>query len=124
MRKILGKDTKPELLVRRLAHGLGYRYRLHKTNLPGRPDLVFAAKKKVIFVHGCFWHMHNASRCRIAHQPKSNQAYWLPKLQRTALRDQTNQAALSALGWKVLTIWECETKTLAQVERRLIDFLE
>jgi DNA mismatch endonuclease, patch repair protein len=119
MRQIRSKDTAPELIVRKLVYRLGYRYRLHRTDLPGKPDLVFSAKQKVIFVHGCFWHQH---RC-INRMPQSNQTYWVPKLARNKARDARNMRELRASGWNVLVIWECETKNtdvLAKVIRRFL----
>ncbi len=107
MQAIRGKDTGPELAVRRIVHRLGYRYRLHKKGLPGRPDLVFARRKKVIFVNGCFWHAHD---CQYGRAPESRQDYWLPKLKRTKERDIENRAELESLGWEVLTVWECQIK--------------
>ena len=108
MRRIRRVDTKPELDVRRTAHRLGYRFRLHRRDLPGTPDLVFSRLKKVIFVHGCFWHQHN---CRLgAKQPSTNAAYWLPKLARNVERDKLARRQLEDDGWGVLVIWECQTK--------------
>jgi DNA mismatch endonuclease (patch repair protein) len=123
MRRIKSKDMKPELTVRRLAHRLGYRYRLHSKDLPGKPDLVFGPKRKVIFVHGCFWHGHEREGCLDARRPKSNKGYWNPKLARNKERDAQRVAELEATGWKVLTIWECETKDLGRIEKRLKSFL-
>lgn len=120
MAKIRAKDTKPEMLVRRMVHGMGFRYRLHRKDLPGKPDLVFGPRRKVIFVHGCFWHLHT---CRDGRIPASRRDYWEPKLQRNAERDAEHEAALQAAGWQVLTVWECETKDLAALETRLADFL-
>ncbi len=108
MRQIRSKDTKPELAVRRLVHRLGYRFRLHRRDLPGSPDLVFPGRRKVIFVHGCFWHQHPNPGCRDARAPRSNGDYWKPKLARTAVRDAEAEQELRTLGWDVLTIWECE----------------
>jgi DNA mismatch endonuclease, patch repair protein len=107
MRAIRSKDMLPELAVRSLVHRLGYRFRLHRSDLPGKPDLVFPSRRKVIFVHGCFWHSHE---CKIAHVPKSNKGYWGPKLARNKARDLQNAEALKAKGWKVLVIWECKTR--------------
>ena len=120
MRAVKSRDTAPELAVRRLAHGMGYRFRLHRKDLPGKPDLVFASRRKVIFVHGCFWHLHD---CKNAHIPKSNSDYWVPKLQRNQLRDRNNLAALAAEGWKVLVIWECDLRDCRAIARRLKRFL-
>lgn len=109
MAGIKGKNTKPELVVRRLVHGMGFRYRLHRKDLPGSPDLVFSRLKKVICVHGCFWHRHPG--CRFAYTPKSNAEFWLNKLEGNIRRDAQVLAALDALGWKVLVVWECEVLT-------------
>jgi len=125
MRAIRAKDTKPELTVRRLIHGLGYRYRLHRQNLPGRPDLIFPARRKVIFVHGCFWHQHEDPACPIAHKPRSNLPYWEPKLQRTKNRDEANTRALKEMGWDVLTVWECSLKPANKegLKEAIVNFL-
>jgi DNA mismatch endonuclease, patch repair protein len=121
MRRIRKKDTKPELAVRRLIYAMGYRYRLHRRNLPGTPDIVFPSRKKVIFVHGCFWHQH---RCALgSKQPKANRQYWLPKLARNCDRDATAERALIALGWAVLVIWECEARDVASIADRIRRFL-
>ena len=124
MSRIKSKGTKPEMRVRRLVHSLGFRYRLHKHKLPGRPDLVFGPRKKVIFVHGCFWHMHPDPECKLATLPKSNTDYWLPKLKRNLERDNANREALKELGWEVLTIWECEIRKSVDLERRIVEFLK
>ena len=108
MRAVKGRDTAPELLVRKLAHGLGYRFRLHRVDLPGKPDLVFPSREKIIFVHGCFWHRH--SGCKKASLPKSRPEYWHSKFSANVERDERVRAELEARGWKVATIWECETK--------------
>lgn len=123
MARIRSKDMKPELIVRRLVHSLGYRYRLHRKDLPGRPDLVFGPRKKVIFVHGCFWHQHSDPKCLDGRAPKSNTAYWGPKLQRNVDRDQKHVTALQAIGWETLVVWECEAKDLNVLKQRLIEFL-
>ena len=111
---------RPELKVRSLVHRLGYRFRLHRKDLPGKPDLVFGPRRKVIFVHGCFWHSHN---CKMAHVPKSNQQYWGPKLERNKTRDREAVEALEARGWQSLTVWECETRDDDGLEGRLRGFL-
>lgn len=123
MARVRNRDTKPELAVRRLVHSLGYRYRLHRRDLPGRPDLVFAGRRKVIFVHGCFWHRHGTchSGTRV---PKSRLDFWLPKLESNRERDRVNQEALAKLGWDVLPIWECEIKDTATLAERITRFLE
>lgn len=108
MRAVKSKDTKPEMVVRRLVHGLGYRYRLHVGGLPGKPDLVFPRRRKVIFVHGCFWHGHDCRRG--ARQPAANDEYWKAKIARNRQRDADNFLALRESGWQVLIVWECETK--------------
>jgi len=120
MRHIRSKGMLPELAVRSMVHGMGFRFRLHRKDLPGKPDIVFVSRRKVIFVHGCFWHAH---ACNIAHTPKSNAAYWVPKLQRNQARDKKNLEALTALGWKPLVIWECELKDARRLQRRVSDFL-
>jgi DNA mismatch endonuclease (patch repair protein) len=120
MRAIRSKGMRPELAVRSLVHNLGYRFRLHRSDLPGKPDLVFSSRRKVIFVHGCFWHSH---KCKIAHVPKSNQGYWGPKLQRNQARDGENVRALRAEGWQSLVIWECELHDEARVKKRLKTFI-
>jgi DNA mismatch endonuclease (patch repair protein) len=121
MRRIPSKGTKPEMYVRRFVHGKGYRYRLHVPYLPGKPDLVFPRLQKVIFVHGCFWHLHKA--CREGRIPDSRRDYWGPKLMRNVERDREHIAALRKLGWSPLVVWECETKDLERIEKRLIQFL-
>ncbi|WP_285249141.1 very short patch repair endonuclease [Pseudarthrobacter sp. efr-133-R2A-89] len=126
MSRIRGKDTKPELLVRRLLHAKGYRYRLHGTSrgtkLPGNPDLVFAGRHKVIFVHGCFWHFHD---CRVGqHAPKANADFWEAKRTRTRERDADQLRRLESDGWKVLTVWECEMKDRSALEAHLLQFLD
>ena len=109
MSRIGAKDTKPEMIVRRIVHGMGYRYRLHRKDLPGKPDLVFGPRRAVIFVHGCFWHQHPEPECKIARIPKSRLEYWRPKLARNVERDLEHLNALEADGWRVMTVWECET---------------
>src|SRR5690242_18805908 len=118
MRRIRSKDMKPELAVRRLVHALGYRYRLHRKDLPGKPDLVFGPKRKVIFVHGCIWHGHEREGCLEARRPKSNTGYWNAKLARNKEGDAERVTELEQQGWKVLTIWECEITDLRRLTRR------
>lgn len=114
---------KPEMEVRRLVHGMGYRYRLHRKDLPGKPDLVFGPRKKVIFVHGCFWHQHGAKNCKISRIPKSNLEYWGPKLERNKQRDKESLKKLRAYGWTPIVVWECQTKDVKKLSARLWKFL-
>lgn len=123
MKAIRAKDTKPEMIVRRIAHAIGYRFRLHRRDLPGRPDLAFPKFKSVVMVHGCFWHQHQNCRLRGAKMPVSRQDYWLPKLQRNVARDVADIEGLEAIGWRVMIIWECETADTARIEARLRGFL-
>lgn len=109
MALVKGRDTKPELRVRKALHSAGLRYRLQARDLPGRPDIVFRSRKVAIFVHGCFWHRHPDPDCRLARLPKSRQEFWLPKLTGNRERDLRNRARLESDGWTVLEIWECET---------------
>ena len=120
MRAIRSQDMQPELNVRRLVHRLGYRFRLHRKDLPGKPDMVFGPRRKVIFVHGCFWHLHT---CKTAHVPRSNQSYWAPKLERNTIRDRENIKALEAMGWRAFVIWECETRDERGLKKRVRAFL-
>lgn len=122
MSRVRGKDTAPEMIVRRLVFSLGYRYRLHDARLPGKPDLVFAGRKKVIFVHGCFWHRHEG--CALARIPKSRTDFWVEKLSANRARDLRNQAALKALGWRSIVLWECTLAHKAALKRRIIRFLD
>jgi len=123
MRAIRSKDTKPELIVRKLLHGMGFRYRLHRGDLPGKPDIAFIGRRRAIFVHGCFWHQHPDPACRDARPPRSNSDYWAPKLARNLARDVSGQRDLARLGWQVLVLWECELKDLEAVEGQLLGFL-
>ncbi len=123
MRRIKSKNMKPEMTVRRLVHGMGYRHRLHRKDLPGKPDLVFGPRQKVLFVHGCFWHQHDDPACKISHAPKSRLEYWGPKLERNQERDRANREALEALGWSVLEVWECQTRDREALAVRLREFL-
>lgn len=122
MRRIRGKDTIPELRIRRLVHRLGYRYRLHRRDLPGCPDLVFSKLKKVIFVHGCFWHQHEG--CGLGHIPKTNRRYWTAKLRRNVERSEKQRRKLATIGWHSLIIWECQTKDLEGVSSGIERFLK
>jgi DNA mismatch endonuclease, patch repair protein len=121
MSRIRSKNTQPEMIVRRLLHGLGYRYSLHRRDLPGAPDLVFPSRKKIIFVHGCFWHQHKG--CIDGRMPKSRADYWQPKLLRNIQRDRRNLSKLRRGGWKVLRLWECDVLKAADVRERLVQFL-
>lgn len=121
MRRIKSKGMKPEMLVRQLAHRMGYRYRLHSSKLPGKPDLVFPRLKKIIEVRGCFWHQH--SGCIDSHIPKSRMDYWGPKLQRNQQRDLENIQTLRALGFRVLVLWECEITNDQRLATKLRRFL-
>lgn len=123
MSRVRGRDTKPEMLVRRLAHGMGYRYRLHRRDLPGSPDLVFPSRMKVIFVHGCFWHRHLDPECKLARLPKSKLDFWGPKLETNRERDERNLVLLAELGWDVLVIWECQTNNREELQARIREFL-
>ena len=122
MSRVRGKDTSPEIQVRKLIYRLGYRYRLQGRDLPGNPDLVFRVRKKVIFIHGCFWHGHD---CRAGNnRPRSHRSYWLPKLERNRARDSSNQVKLRDLGWDFLILWECQLKNEAVLAEKIINFLE
>lgn len=122
MAAVKGADTKPEMTVRRLCHALGYRYRLHRRDLPGRPDLAFGPRKKAVFVHGCFWHGHDCARG--ARVPKANRDYWTLKIARNRARDEAALAELEKRGWRTLVIWECEMKDRVALGARLAAFLE
>jgi DNA mismatch endonuclease (patch repair protein) len=121
MSSVASKNTGPEMIVRRLIFAAGFRYRLHPTTLPGRPDIAFPGRRKVIFVHGCFWHQHR--NCSLGKLPKSNLSYWAPKLEGNVTRDRRNIAALKKAGWEVLVIWQCELRNLEKVETKIVRFL-
>ena len=121
MRSIKGKDTKPELVVRSIAHRLGYRFRLHRASMPGRPDLVFVGRRKVVFVHGCFWHGH--ATCRDGRMQKSNTEYWTQKISGNQRRDARSIKKLRSQGWSVMTVWECQTEKPESLANRLKRFL-
>lgn len=123
MRANRGRDTQPELTVRRLLFSLGYRFRVHLKTLPGRPDIVFTRRKKAVFVNGCFWHQHPSPTCPLRSRPKSNTSYWNAKLQRNVERDRVNERRLQNIGWKTITIWECEIQDLDLLSTRLINVL-
>ena len=120
MGRIRSKDTRPELTVRSILHLCGYRFRLHRKDLPGRPDIVLPIHRKIILVQGCFWHGHT---CRLASKPKSNEDYWNLKIQTNRARDSRNLEALQSLGWNVLELWECEIRKLEGLEERLRHFM-
>lgn len=124
MSRIKSSNTSVELTVRRLIHGMGYRYRLHGKGLPGKPDIVFRPRRKVIFVHGCFWHQHSAANCLDGRVPKSNLSYWNPKLERTKQRDANNQDLLLEMGWESLILWECELRDIPALRSRIQEFLD
>lgn len=123
MRAIRAKDTAPEMAVRRLLRQMGFPgYRLHRKEVPGKPDIVFLGRRKAIFIHGCFWHQH--SGCKIARMPQSRLDYWGPKLARNVSRDAANLSALEQSGWTVLVLWECEIKRAETLEARLLSFMD
>ena len=121
MRSNKGKDTKPEVAVRRLLHAMGYRFRLHRRDLPGTPDIVLPGRRKAIQVHGCFWHQHEG--CRHGRIPATRREYWLPKLARNKERDKRSAAALEKLGWQSMAVWECELADVGQLAARMALFL-
>ena len=121
MQAVKSKHTKPEMIVRRLLHGMGYRYRLHRKDLPGRPDIAFVSRRKAIFVHGCFWHGHGCSKGRL---PKSRLDYWQPKVDENKKRDRTKQEQLEELGWRVLVVWQCEIADIDILAKRLQYFVD
>ena len=121
MRAVKTEDTGPEMTVRRMLHSHGYRYRLHRKDLPGRPDIVFKGRRKAIFVHGCFWHGHGCSKGKL---PKSKLNYWQPKIEQNKARDTCNIARLEAAGWQVLVIWQCEIANGQALWLRLQEFVE
>jgi len=121
MRQITKTDTSPEMVVRRLCHSMGFRYRLHRRDLPGTPDLVFPGRGKVILVHGCWWHRHN---CKLGRrEPKTRRNYWIPKLEKNVSRDRRVRRQLRRDGWSVMTVWECQTRDPEKLSRRLFRFL-
>lgn len=121
MAAIHSKNTKPEMLVRKIAHSLGFRYRLHRKDLPGKPDLVFPRSRKIIFVHGCFWHMHDCKYGRVT--PQTNAEFWQKKRSSNAARDEVNRSSLTESGWRVMTVWECQTRNVESIESRIESFL-
>ncbi len=122
MSRIRGKDTKPEIIVRSMLHGMGYRFRLHRKDLPGKPDIVLPKYNTVIFVHGCFWHRHKG--CKYAYTPKSRIDFWNSKFDETVARDKRNRKQLEANGWNVKIIWECETKDTNRLRNIINKFLQ
>lgn len=124
MSRVKARDTKPEMVVRRLLHAMAYRYRLHAKDLPGRPDIVFRGRRLAIFVNGCFWHRHPDPDCRLARLPKSRLDFWLPKLDANRQRDIENIERLEGLGWRVLLVWECELRDREQLGNTLRRFIE
>jgi len=124
MGRVRGRDTKPEMIVRRLLHAMGFRYRLHAKDLPGRPDIVFRRRRAAIFVHGCFWHRHPDPACPLARLPKSRLDFWLPKLEGNRARDVASIERLKAAGWRVLLVWECQLKDREQLGNELRRFVE
>jgi len=123
MRRVRSNNTKPELVVRKVIHGMGFRFRLHARDLPGTPDIIMPKHKLAIFVHGCFWHRHG-KRCRLTRMPKSHIEYWKPKLERNRSRDIQNRRKLRAQHWRVLVLWECQLIDHAVLEKRLFAFLK
>ena len=121
MAAVHSQDTGPEVAVRKIIHRLGYRYRLHDRALPGRPDLVFPSRRKVIFVHGCFWHRH--PKCRYATSPKTREEFWEAKFTSNVARDRIARRELKRMGWAILTVWQCELKNPDKLTERLNDFL-
>lgn len=124
MSRVRGRDTKPELLVRRIAHEMGYRFRLHRRDLPGAPDLVFPSRSKVIFVHGCFWHRHMEPTCKLARMPKTRLDFWASQLENNRKRDAKNIVLLDERGWEILVIWECQTSDREALRVRVGEFLK
>ena len=122
MASIKGKDTKPEMLVRRLLHSMGYRFRLHRKDLSGTPDITLPGRRSIIFVHGCFWHQH--AGCRFAAMPASRRSFWKNKLDANSQRDRRALACLRRDGWKATVVWECQTRNPVALERRLRKFLD
>jgi DNA mismatch endonuclease (patch repair protein) len=119
MAAIRGKDTAPELAIRRILHAMGMRFRLHRKDLPGSPDIVLPRHRTVVFVHGCFWHRHEG--CRYITTPKTRQEFWLAKFESNVFRDRRNQAKLEQLGWHVLVVWECELRKPEALRRRIVE---
>jgi DNA mismatch endonuclease (patch repair protein) len=123
MGRVKSRDTSPEREVRQMIHRMGFRFRLNVRGLPGRPDIVLARHRKVIFVNGCFWHRHGAAGCKLARLPKSRLDFWLPKLESNRLRDQRDMRKLRNAGWKILVVWECQLRHKERIENKLKSFL-
>lgn len=121
MSHVKGKDTKPEILVRSIVHRLGFRFRKHKSDLPGKPDIVLAKHRKVIFIHGCFWHGHK--KCSRSSRPQSNKSFWVEKLDKNIARDKRTKRELELQGWKVFIVWTCETKNTFKIQNKIAKFL-
>jgi DNA mismatch endonuclease, patch repair protein len=121
MKSVKQKNTGPEMIVRKILSGLGYRYRLYRKDLPGTPDIVFVNRKKAIFINGCFWHRHNCPKASI---PKTNKKYWENKFKDNVIRDQDNYLKLKELGWRVFVVWQCELHDLNKISRKLVRFIE
>lgn len=122
MRRVRSQNTKPEIVVRKMASALGFKYRLNAKNLPGKPDLSNKSRKKAIFVHGCFWHRH--ANCKMASTPASNMEYWTKKFESNVVRDRKNMAQYKSMDWKILVIWECELKDIKKLKKKMNKFLE
>ncbi len=120
---VRGSDTKPEMVIRSLVHRMGYRYRLHVSSLPGKPDMVFVSRGKIIFVHGCFWHRHPSTACKLARMPKSRIDFWEAKLEQNRQRDAEVLRQLKRDGWRILVIWECQIKMTGLADK-IVRFLE
>ena len=123
MSRVRSTNTKPELKVRRLLHSRGYRFQVHKKDLPGRPDIVFSRKRKIIEIRGCFWHQHPDPNCSKATIPDFRREWWAEKLHKTVLRDERNYAELTNAGWKLLILWECDLKNISEIEPAILQFL-
>ncbi|HWE06984.1 MAG TPA: DNA mismatch endonuclease Vsr [Rhizomicrobium sp.] len=122
MKRVRSKDTQPEMAVRSMVHRMGFRYALHRRDLPGNPDMVFPSRQRIIFVHGCFWHGHSCRSGR--NRPASNTDYWIAKLNRNVARDSSNRRRLRSLGWRMLVVWECELKDPERLRARIARFFE